>query len=1312
MMVDRHFLALATAQSLQVAALAAIVALAVRAFARNRPHLAHALWLIVLVKCLTPPLWSSPAGVFCWLQPRPGEARSESAAEPWQPLDKFTAPAFDDAGDNHATTMFAADSADVAIVENDDRGDSSVAIPATFVDDESLTLAAGDLPLHDNARTTARWLAGVWLAGSLTMIVVALVRGWMCWRLVRGSRTLIHPRLDRRVRVLCRQLGVRQVVRLTITESRVGPAVVGLLRPTILLPAAIVQGRKASELEPILAHELIHVRRGDLWVGLLQSLAQAVWWFHPLVWFAGRKIAREAERCCDEEVIAALACPPARYARGLLDVLELKQKLTAVPVFPGVRPVEVTSQRLERIMTLGQGCRRRTPWWCWAVMLLVAALVVGADEAVDATAATVGAKPGGSQPVFVRTTGGETPDGYTLTQELAIIAKDLGLSGDSAKQFLMRHLQATASIQPNADGPLGHWTDDTLVGGASPGQHERIANELARMRRYGCKFVEFEVYFAWGAPAQIEKIANRWTLLPTTVPREESLVNGTPVPAPVLPALVDVGDPPTNKASFVVEKKLPVMVEMMDSHRVDEVLAALQGDRRTNVMQAPKVTLSTGRTGEVFDCTQRPFVVGLQDGQPQIRVVREGRALRVLPILQGDTVRLDYELTQSTIRGVETITLPAHDGFDAITLQVPEVAKSRVESSVELPPGKSLLVGGLSTVNKKGEKESVLMLLKARPKIPLSAYKVGEVSLAADKMLLTSVNILKLSRGDYFDQAKMDRDVAAIQDKCGLAGHVFARVKPDVRIRETERQVDVVYRVEEGAKYRVGRADVTLTSAAEAKGKVEQATPQRLVGVGVNSDAGLTGVVVLDEQAATELLPGLSFQTDEITAMCKAFEKAGLKDYAVGDFRVRVPSDQRAVYLAALADAGALPANFASYMIEADIKPGAATNSAQPKDALDVAKLNLPRQALAQMAKPSDEGPRKRTEAETVLEKRLETTVTVKFKDAPLSQVMQHFAKIAHINLHLDPRGLAEEGVTEDTPVTIELSQKVSIKTALNLILESLHLCYVIRDEVLRITSEQIRDGEVYACVYVVEDLVKAKPKAENADKSKDSKGDAATPELDFKSLILLIKTTIQPTTWNDNGGLGEIQPHFSNLSLVVSQTRTVHEQIAQLLEELRRLQDVKVSLQIEAVPAKAIDERLKGEFAKDSKAHHKLLDPREASSLLGDGSFDGRRVSICYGQKADLGRLKLQSVVSSDRRSMRLTLAWDVGSGATDIVETIRDGHSVLLKLVPPPESGDRTLQYFLITPRIIVREKEEKKEAAAEQTGEITNFSFFLAR
>jgi general secretion pathway protein D len=272
----------------------------------------------------------------------------------------------------------------------------------------------------------------------------------------------------------------------------------------------------------------------------------------------------------------------------------------------------------------------------------------------------------------------------------------------------------------------------------------------------------------------------------------------------------------------------------------------------------------------------------------------------------------------------------------------------------------------------------------------------------------------------------------------------------------------------------------------------------------------------------------------------------------------------------------------------------------------------------------------RKTEREVEIEKRLRTPVWLHYKDAPLSQVIEDLGKLAQIPTYLDPRGLVEEGVNSDTPVTINLTSEISLKSALDLILQPLHLSYVIKSEVLKITSEQMRDGEVYQKVYNVADLVTPIPNfvpnpnmglrgalneananlpnnwaalngeapmtvaasatgasvnavldprstlAQMSTPNSPAIAAGGSPALgngpggltggtqaDFESLIELITSTIAPTTWDDVGGPGSIQQFQGNLSLVISQTQEVHEEIADLLEQLRRLQDLQVTVEV-----------------------------------------------------------------------------------------------------------------------------------------------------
>ena len=90
------------------------------------------------------------------------------------------------------------------------------------------------------------------------------MRWLVCWIKVKRTVCEVDPQLIHLVESISKRIGLRRRVRLLVTAGRIGPAVVGLFRPTVLLPKVIVDGKSPRELEPILAHELIHIRRGDL----------------------------------------------------------------------------------------------------------------------------------------------------------------------------------------------------------------------------------------------------------------------------------------------------------------------------------------------------------------------------------------------------------------------------------------------------------------------------------------------------------------------------------------------------------------------------------------------------------------------------------------------------------------------------------------------------------------------------------------------------------------------------------------------------------------------------------------------------------------------------------------------------------------------------------------------------------------------------------------------------------------------------------------------------------------------------------------
>lgn len=382
---DASIFSLVWQQFWQCSVLVLIVWVICRFVRFRRSHLTCLLWLIVLLKFITPPVWSSTTGLFCWIQTGLPAEVSTDLSPPEPELLTQSAPLPLLTGDDTQKLSHVEANADfkVTIHENETSRQAPAAVETAVI---PVKPAVAEKIVKPPVRYSVKEIGVlVWMTVGILIATVMLVRYLRCWHILRSAGEQKHPELNRLLTRLSVELKLKRSVRLLITTSRMGPAVIGLLRPTIILPTAITESRSLEELEPVLAHELIHIRRGDLWIGLLQLLASVVWWFHPLVWFTGRRLKFEIEQCCDEEVLAELNCDPRQYAACLLEILELKQTLKTVPVVPGVRPVEITSKRLERIMRLGQGCQKRTPWWCWMIFVMLAAVVLpGAAFVVNA----------------------------------------------------------------------------------------------------------------------------------------------------------------------------------------------------------------------------------------------------------------------------------------------------------------------------------------------------------------------------------------------------------------------------------------------------------------------------------------------------------------------------------------------------------------------------------------------------------------------------------------------------------------------------------------------------------------------------------------------------------------------------------------------------------------------------------------------------------------------------------------------------------------------------------------------------------------
>jgi len=125
-----------------------------------------------------------------------------------------------------------------------------------------------------------------------------------------------------RLRMVLRQatdLPVAAAVPVKSTHSLLEPGLVGIWRPVILLPEGIAERLSPKEMDAVMAHELCHLPRRDNLLAAVHMLVEALFWFHPLVWWLGSRLGEEREHACDESVLAA-GNPPLVYAEGILKV--------------------------------------------------------------------------------------------------------------------------------------------------------------------------------------------------------------------------------------------------------------------------------------------------------------------------------------------------------------------------------------------------------------------------------------------------------------------------------------------------------------------------------------------------------------------------------------------------------------------------------------------------------------------------------------------------------------------------------------------------------------------------------------------------------------------------------------------------------------------------------------------------------------------------------------------------------------------------------------------------------------------------------
>jgi beta-lactamase regulating signal transducer with metallopeptidase domain len=308
------------------AAMAAGLALVAAAVSRllRRPALTHMLWLLVLLKLVTPPLI-------------PLSLTLPSSVDSPAPLPDMAA-------------TVEADEADAVAVESaalDDAPTVALAEPSDAV--------AFDLPWD-------RWAALAWLTGSV------LWAAWAAFHVLRFRRVLRRARLgpgrlQQEAEELARRLGLRRCPVVWLVPGAVSPMVWALgRRPCLLFPAGLLERLDGPGRAALLAHELAHVRRRDHWVRLLELIATGLYWWHPALWWARRELHEAEEQCCDAWAVWALGGEARPYALALLQAVAFVSHVR-LPLPVGASGIGQVSHLKRRLAMVMQGKTSRSLSW-------------------------------------------------------------------------------------------------------------------------------------------------------------------------------------------------------------------------------------------------------------------------------------------------------------------------------------------------------------------------------------------------------------------------------------------------------------------------------------------------------------------------------------------------------------------------------------------------------------------------------------------------------------------------------------------------------------------------------------------------------------------------------------------------------------------------------------------------------------------------------------------------------------------------------------------------------------------------------------
>jgi beta-lactamase regulating signal transducer with metallopeptidase domain len=367
----------------------ALVALGVTRATRSAP-VAHFLWVLVILKLLTPPLFEVrlPVGAgFLGKRAQPDPVASlhdvKTIAAPGVPAATT---------ESSETVDGAALEVPKALLSNDDPGALGTLVepPARI---SPAVLVAPREPTPPMTLSPGELLILVWLSGSLFWYALASSRLLRFRRLLGQARPATEE-LVKEVRLVALALGLKQAPEVLILSARVSPLIWALGgRARLVLPEELSGSLTAAQRKTLIAHEVAHLIRRDHWVRWMELLVLGLYWWFPVAWWARRALRAAEEECCDAWVQWVFPEERREYARTLLRTVDFLSQgpVAALEGASGMAQVSILERRFRMILH-GRSTRRlpglsRVALVCFAALVLPwAAGFTAGDEPEEAVA--------------------------------------------------------------------------------------------------------------------------------------------------------------------------------------------------------------------------------------------------------------------------------------------------------------------------------------------------------------------------------------------------------------------------------------------------------------------------------------------------------------------------------------------------------------------------------------------------------------------------------------------------------------------------------------------------------------------------------------------------------------------------------------------------------------------------------------------------------------------------------------------------------------------------------------------------------------